>query len=153
MGDSNTSELNNKNMDERSKCRCYGKVFTQIIQPHAKNRMATSIIKNIGSVTEIGSVTAGDSTVAINLSQNAKNFKFLCVCAEADGNLDFKIAPTNLLTVFQNIAGKGVHLKVLANNNYYWEGNVGVYASGTKAEIATKNWSGWKAAIKIYGIN
>ena len=132
---------------------CYGKVFTQIIQPHAKNRMATSIIKNIGSVTEIGSGTAGDSTVTINLSQNANNFKFLCVRADGDGNIDFKIAPSKLLANFSDISGRGVYLKVIANNNYYWEGNVGFYSDGSKAEIATKNWSGWKAAIKIYGIN
>ena len=115
--------------------------------------MATSIIKNIGSVTEIGSGTAGDSTVVINLSQNANNFKFLCIRAEGDGNIDFKIAPSKLLANFSDISGRGVYLKVIANNNYYWEGNVGFYASGLKAEIATKNWSGWKAAIKIYGIN
>ena len=115
--------------------------------------MATSVIKNIGSVTEIGSATAGDSAVEINLSQNAKKFKFLCVRADGDGNYDFKIAPTKLLANQAVLSGRGVYLKVLANNSYYWEGNVGFYASGTKAEIATKNWSGWKATIKIYGTN
>lgn len=115
--------------------------------------MATSIIKNIGSVTEIGNATAGDSTVTINLSQNAKNFKFLCVRADGDGYIDFKIAPTNLLANLATISGRGVYLKVFANNSYYWEGNVGFYSDGTTAEIATKNWSGWKAKIKIYGIN
>lgn len=115
--------------------------------------MATSVIKNIGSITEIGSTIAGDSTVAINLSQNAKNFKFLCVRADADGNFDFKIAPTSLIADRSDLSGRGVHLKVFANNAYYWEGNVGVYSDGAKAEIVTKNWSGWKATIKIYGIN
>ena len=116
--------------------------------------MATSKIKCIGSVTKIGSATAGDSPVAINLSQNANNFKFLCIEATADsGYADFKIAPTRLLAGLSEISGRGVYLKVIANNNYYWEGNVGFYSSGTKAEITTKNWSGWKATIKIYGIN
>lgn len=115
--------------------------------------MAASTIKLIGSVTEIGSAIAGDSAVEINLSQNAKNFKFLCVRASADGNCDFKIAPSELLATLSTISGRGVYLKVFANNSYYWEGNVGFYSSGTKAEITTKNWSGWKPTIRIYGIN
>lgn len=65
-----------------------------------------------------------------------------------------KIIPTSVLQKLgtnTTIAGRGIHLHVECNSNYYWEGNVGFYDNQKVVEISTTKWSGWLATVLLYG--